>query len=592
MNPPRAAIYARRSTDEHQVESLDTQFDNARRFAIAKGFRVEPQHEYTDTASRAEFAPKRRPGFAALREAAVEGCFDVIITRDDSRLGGDMLRVATFAQEVTDADVRIVFYSTGEEMVLDNETSRLLAVMRGFASESERRKISSRTRESAERKARRGLVAGGIVYGYRNVASPDGAGKVRAIDKDQAAIVREVFERYAKGEGLRTICKSLSERGISSPRAGKRGIGAWVPSAVHAMLRRPLYIGRMEWGHVHKTYKSGTRMRTSDHQHDVIVVDAPHLRIIPDELWSAVQARIRAQDTPEKKGGRPAIYLLSGVLRCSECNGPLTVLDTKHSSHRIKVYACARRRDRGGTVCLCKTRREIGSIDDAVVNWARTHVLTKSYVDELITKVRRRIDEHALTNSSVQDELEKRAKKLRDETDLFAELALEAPADARSVFFAKVSERQAQLRDVEARLRATRAASTMNEGEIRRIEREAHEQLEKLTNALDNNPAETRVFLKALFPKGLTAKRPDQSSDRGVFLEGVATPSRALGVRIGNSASPTGHVQLGPRNRRGSTRLVRRRGWWSCGWWGDGHRCESMRTRLHRILTSTGATAL
>jgi DNA invertase Pin-like site-specific DNA recombinase len=133
-----------------------------------------------------------------------------------------MLRVATFAQEVTDAGVHIVFYSTGDEMKLGNETSRLIAVMRGFASESERRKIASRTRESAERKARRGLVAGGVVYGYRNVLSPDGTGKVRVIDEAQAAIVREVFERYAKGHGLRTICKTLTERGISSPRGQTR----------------------------------------------------------------------------------------------------------------------------------------------------------------------------------------------------------------------------------------------------------------------------------------------------------------------------------------------------------------------------------
>ncbi len=77
MKTPRAAIYARRSTDEHQVESLDTQLDNARRFAIAKGIHLDPAHEYTDTASRAEFAPKRRPGFAALRDAAGEGKFDV-----------------------------------------------------------------------------------------------------------------------------------------------------------------------------------------------------------------------------------------------------------------------------------------------------------------------------------------------------------------------------------------------------------------------------------------------------------------------------------------------------------------------------------
>ena len=40
-------------------------------------------------------------------------------------------------------------------------------------------------------------MAGGIVYGYRNVAAAEGAGKVRAIDEAQAAVVREVFEETA-----------------------------------------------------------------------------------------------------------------------------------------------------------------------------------------------------------------------------------------------------------------------------------------------------------------------------------------------------------------------------------------------------------
>lgn len=85
------------------------------------------------------------------------------------------------------------------------------------------------------------------------------------------------------------------------------------------MLRRPRYIGRVEWGHIHKTYKSGARVRTHEHRHDLVIVAAPQLRIVPDERWNTVQARCRAQETPQKKGGRPAIYLLSGVLRNDEC---------------------------------------------------------------------------------------------------------------------------------------------------------------------------------------------------------------------------------------------------------------------------------
>lgn len=520
MKNIRAAIYARRSTDEHQVESLNTQLDNARRFAIAKGYQVDPRHEFTDTASRAEFAPKRRPGFAALREAAIDGQFDAIITRDDSRLGGDMLRVATFAQEMTDSDVRIVFYSTAEEMLLENETSRLLAVMRGFASESERRKISSRTRESAERKARRGLVAGGVVYGYQNIPAPDGSGKVRVIDEFQAAIVREVFERYAKGEGLRKICKSLAARGISSPRAGKRGIGAWAPSAVHAMLRRPLYIGRMEWGHVHKTYKAGTRVRTNQHKHEVVVVDAPHLRIIPDELWNAVQARVGSQKAPEKKGGRPAFYLLSGVLRCDACNGPLTVIKAKRGNQSIKVYACARRRDRGGTVCSSKVRREVSAVEELALNWVRENVLTEEYVTEVIAEARRRIEARSLTRAGETEPLERLAKKLHAEIDKFVEMALEAPAESRAVFFAKVSERQKQLADVDARMRAASVIATNID--FAEVEREARARFGKLGELAASYPAEIRAVVRAVFGEGMTFAQNGRPCDSAIRLEGIA----------------------------------------------------------------------
>jgi hypothetical protein len=214
------------------------------------------------------------------------------------------------------------------------------------------------------------------------------------------------------------------------------------------------------------------------------------------------------------------------------------VLDGKQRHDAIKVYACGRRRDRGGTVCPSILRREIGLIDSAVVNWVRERVLTESYVSDVIAEACRCIEERASAHGAESEELAQQAQKLRGEVDKFAELALEAPADARGIFFAKVSERQKQLTDIESRLRAARTVPAAMDFELRQMEREALERLEKLTEAVERNPAETRAFMKALFPKGLTAKRLDQATGRGVSLEGVATPNRAFGVRVGNSASP------------------------------------------------------
>jgi DNA invertase Pin-like site-specific DNA recombinase len=272
----------------------------------------------------------KRPGLDALRDAALSRGVDVFVTRDDSRLGGDMLRVATFAQEIIDAGVRIAFYATGDEMLLLTETARLIAVVRGYASESERRKISGRTRENLERKARRGLVAGGVTYGYRNVPAPDGSGKVREILPEQAAILREIFQRYADGEGLRGIVKSLNARHIPPPRAGARGTGSWSQSAIFAMLRRPLYVGQAIWGETHKMYKAGTKVRVAKHDCQKVIVETPHLRIVPEDLWLKVRARTgQFKKLTGAKNRGSAAHLLSGLVRCESCKGPMVVAKKK-----------------------------------------------------------------------------------------------------------------------------------------------------------------------------------------------------------------------------------------------------------------------
>jgi hypothetical protein len=55
-----------------------------------------------------------------------------------------------------------------------------------------------------------------------------------------------------------------------------------------------------------------------------IRTEAPHLRIVDDELWFAVQAKLHAgaRHGYARKAGRPARHLLSDFLRCGECGGP------------------------------------------------------------------------------------------------------------------------------------------------------------------------------------------------------------------------------------------------------------------------------
>src|SRR5450631_615705 len=117
----RAAIYARRSTDEHQVTSLDVQIEEALRYTERKGWQVAPEHIYReDAVSRAEF--KKRPALIAMINAVGAKAFDVIVCRDETRLGGDGPRTPLLIQDIIDDGGRLFYYVSDEEVELTDAT--------------------------------------------------------------------------------------------------------------------------------------------------------------------------------------------------------------------------------------------------------------------------------------------------------------------------------------------------------------------------------------------------------------------------------------------------------------------------------------
>lgn len=139
----RVAIYARRSTEEHQAESLEVQIDEARRFAAARGWTITETFA-EDAVSRAEFV--KRPALISMLNGAREGRFEIVLMRDETRLGGDMHRTGMIIQDLYDRGVRIFHYANGQEVDFNNPTGKLISAITGWASELEREKIASRTR--------------------------------------------------------------------------------------------------------------------------------------------------------------------------------------------------------------------------------------------------------------------------------------------------------------------------------------------------------------------------------------------------------------------------------------------------------------
>lgn len=520
----RAAIYARRSTDEHQIESLDVQSTGAKTYIERNGWTLDPKHIFIDDAiSRAEF--KKRPGLIALLNGAESREFDVVVVRDETRLGGDTFRTGLVIQDLLDAKVRLHYYFTSEEVALENAVDKFMVAARNFAAELEREKTSQRTREHLLQKAQRGLVVGGRCYGYENVEVHEGERRTRVeykIDAEQAAIVVEIFERYADGAGLKTIAKTLNARGIPSPQAGKRGTGSWSPGAIRAMLYRDRYRGILVYGKIKKGYRSGTKVRDTQNEHEWIRVDAPHLRIISEALWDSTMKRRgskRERGRTSNRGATPK-YLLSGVSRCGICGGPVKVSNSKAGQEVIKVYSCAYHRERGS--CKNSLRRPVAKVDAVVIDWIRENVLTEAVITGALAELRRRIKARSSTSATEVEDLRKQAANLRKEIDRFV-CAIASSDTPPTALVKALSEREEQVRGVDARIRVLQTAPSALDLEVRRLEKTAREKLAEFQSVLGRNPDQARKVVAALLKGPLTFSPTETDEGHRYRVQGELT---------------------------------------------------------------------
>ena len=555
----RCAVYVRRSTEEHQHASLDVQTAEASTYIAKKGWVLDPNHVYVDDGiSRAEF--QKRQGLIRMMVAAEKGKFDIVITRDETRIGGDMVRTGLTLQTLTENGVRVFYYYTDEEVRTDDPTSKLMMMMRNYTSEVERAKVSQRTHEHLLSKARRGFHVGGRCYGYKNVPVMNGEIRthvVLEIDAAEAEVMRTIFMLYANHEGPKAIAKDLNRRGVRSPRAGARGTGSWSPSAVHAMLRNERYRGFIEWNKRQKTYKHATKVRIDRQESQWVRVETPHLRIVDEALWDAVQRRIAKtalssvaidESDPDTtrvsaRSGRPPKYLLSQLGRCAECGGPISVANGRSGKRNIKVYGCNWHRTRG--TCANSLRRPVETVNAAVVDWVAAHVLTEQVVLQVLGEVDARLREQAANGRAGLAEKQKEAASVKDELDRLVNAIASGEMRPKAIMGA-IAERQRRINALDAEIRAARQAPEAIAAELKALRETARSRIRDLRSVLDRNPGEARDVMRALFEESLRFTPIDDGDGPRYRVTGTASIRSLLDVSEGglskftNLASPAG----------------------------------------------------
>jgi site-specific DNA recombinase len=355
--------YSRYSSNNQSESSIEDQQRKCRQAAQKESREIT--REYADKAITGK--SDSRPEYVRLIQDAKNGEIDTLYVDDLSRLSRSVT-TAAIVDEFKYYGVRLVAISDGIDS--NSKSSKIAVGMKSIMNNVFLDDLKDKVHRGLEGNALKGLNTGGRVYGYDPQAHfsqtktdiygrPEIEFVTRVINREQAAVVLQIFEWAAEGRSYNWIAHELNRRGEAAPNGG-----TWTASTIKCsvdqrpmgILNNRLYIGESIWNKtetIHNPLTGQERKRLRDTSEWIVKV-REDLRIISDELWAKVKARqqIQKKSTEEKqqtshphaRTGRTPKFLFSGILKCGECGANLIVVD-QHN------YRCGDAHRRGEAIC-------------------------------------------------------------------------------------------------------------------------------------------------------------------------------------------------------------------------------------------------
>ncbi|MEQ2369562.1 recombinase family protein [Blautia sp. CLA-JM-H16] len=304
----RVGVYCRLSKDDEltgESASISNQRDILVNYCQSQGWQVVDVFQddgYTGLNTD-------RPDLQRLLKACEKGLVNLVITKDQSRLGRNHVQTGFLMEEFFPKHgVRyIALYDNVDTFAGDNE----IAPFKNVLNEMYSRDISKKVHASYHLQATKGKFTG--------VVPPLG---------------------YQK-----------------DPENGKY---VWDESYLKSLLMNPVYCGDMASQKRYYRFKIGNQGDKAPE--DWITVRDTHEAIIPQDVFDLVQAKMKGRKRQTEQG---EYSMFAGLLRCAECGGALTLKKT-HTKDQHEVYTCSTYIHKGKAHCT-QHRVDADDLYDAVL---------------------------------------------------------------------------------------------------------------------------------------------------------------------------------------------------------------------------------
>ncbi len=298
-------IYARFSSHGQTEQSIEGQLKECYNFASRNNYNVVG--EYIDRALTG--TNDRRPEFQRMIEDSKKKLFKFVLVYQLDRFARDRYDSATYKHKLKKNGIRVI--SVRENISADASGILMESVLEGMA-EYYSAELSQKVKRGKTISAQKCKHLGGkCPFGFK-VNS-----ELRyEIDPDAAPWVVKAFEMYADGTPARHIMYMFNENKVLNPHGRQ-----WTKNSIHNMLKHKRYNGYYVYN-------------------DTEIKDGMP-KIVPDEIFEKVQARIAKNKEAPARGRAKVPYILTTKLYCGRCERSMVgVSGTSKQGVAHHYYKC------------------------------------------------------------------------------------------------------------------------------------------------------------------------------------------------------------------------------------------------------------
>ena len=356
----KAVIYARYSSDNQREESIEGQLRDCMQYAEYNDIQVVGS--YIDRAMSAK--TDNRPNFQQMIKDSAKRLFDIIIVWKLDRFARNRFDSAYYKNILKKNGVRVI--SAKESISEGAEGIILESVLEGYA-EYYSVELAEKVNRGMTDNALKAMSNGGITpLGYYL----DDEQHLQ-IDERKAPFVREIFQRYADGEMIKTIIDDMNDRGVGitvrmKKKAGKKAYDKPLGyNNVRRMLSNRKYIGEYRFK-------------------DIVIEDAIPA-IIDKDLFEKVQKRIAVNTRAPAIHKAEDEYLLTTHLFCGKCKAMMIGDSGKGKKGTVyHYYKCVNTKKRH----TCD-KKAIGKekIENAVIKAVMDKIMDDKLMEQLSYKL-------------------------------------------------------------------------------------------------------------------------------------------------------------------------------------------------------------